>query len=166
MDARLTIDLLDETATAELARRVGALLKPGDVVALRGDLGAGKTAFARSLIRSLSGPGGIDRDVPSPTFTLVQTYETSVGPIHHFDLYRIEAPGELAEIGWDEALADGIVLVEWPERAGSWLPPRRLDLALEFGATGDARRALLSPRGGWNDGRGGFAALQGRRQGE
>ncbi len=166
MDPRLTIDLPDETATADLARRVGALLKAGDMVALRGDLGAGKTAFARALIRALSGPDGVDRDVPSPTFTLVQTYETPVGPVHHFDLYRIETPDELAEIGWDDALADSIVLVEWPQRAGYRLPARRLDITLEFGEGGEARRALLCPRADWIDGRAGFAALQGGRQGE
>jgi tRNA threonylcarbamoyladenosine biosynthesis protein TsaE len=172
MEPRLTIDLPDESATADLAARVGALLKPGDVVALRGDLGAGKTAFARALIQSLSGADGADRDVPSPTFTLVQSYETLVGPVHHFDLYRIETPDELAEIGWDEALADGIVLVEWPERAGGWLPPRRLDIILEFGPVLEARpgtesrRVLLDPRAGWIDGRPGFAALQGGQQGE
>lgn len=157
------IDLADEAATADLARRLGAFLKVGDVVALRGDLGAGKTCLARALIRELIGD---DTDVPSPTFTLVQTYDAPVGRIHHFDLYRVVSPDELTEIGWDEALADGIVLVEWPERAGALLPTVRLDLTLEFGANADMRRALLCPSAGWTDNHAGFGALQRGRQGE
>jgi tRNA threonylcarbamoyladenosine biosynthesis protein TsaE len=160
------IDLRSEAATADLARRLGAFLTIGDVVALRGDLGAGKTSFARALIRALIGPDGADREVPSPTFTLVQTYETPAGRIHHFDLYRIISPDELIEIGWDEALADGIVLVEWPERAGALLPAARLDLTLEFGADAEARRALLRPGPGWINNHPGFAALQRGPQGE
>jgi tRNA threonylcarbamoyladenosine biosynthesis protein TsaE len=152
------IDLADEAATAALAHRLGAFLTDGDVVALRGDLGAGKTAFARALIRGLTGDA--DRDVPSPTFTLVQTYETPAGRLHHFDLYRIASPDELTEIGWDEALSDGIILVEWPERAGALLPASRLDLTLEFGAEAHMRRALLCPGAGWADKHPGFAALQ------
>ncbi len=159
----MEIELPDEAATAALARRLGAILESGDVVALHGDLGAGKTAFARALIRSLTDD---DRDVPSPTFTLVQSYETPIGTVHHFDLYRIAAPDELTESGWDEALADGIVVVEWPERAGAFLPARRLDLFLEMGAGPDRRRALLCARAGWDDNHPGFAALQLSRQGE
>jgi tRNA threonylcarbamoyl adenosine modification protein YjeE len=152
------IDLADEAATAALAHRLGAFLMDGDVVALHGELGAGKTAFARALIRGLT--GDMDRDVPSPTFTLVQTYETPAGRLHHFDLYRIASPDELTEIGWDEALADGIALVEWPERAGALLPANRLDVTFEFGAGVDTRRALLCPGAGWADKHPGFAALQ------
>ncbi|MDB5394159.1 MAG: tRNA threonylcarbamoyladenosine biosynthesis protein TsaE [Rhodospirillales bacterium] len=166
MDAFPPIDLPDEAATADLARRVGAFLKAGDVVALRGDLGAGKTAFARTLIRALIGEEGAGTDVPSPTFTLVQTYETPGGPIHHFDLYRIVSPDELTEIGWDEALTGGIVLVEWPERAGALLPAARLDLTLEFGAAAGTRHALLQPSAEWIDNHAGFAALQRGPQGE
>jgi tRNA threonylcarbamoyladenosine biosynthesis protein TsaE len=142
----LIIDLEDEAATEDLAARVGSLLRPGDVVALRGDLGAGKTAFARTLIQSLGDP---DDEVPSPTFTLVQTYETPAGSIWHFDLYRLSGPDEVIELGWDEVRADGIALVEWPDRLGSLLPPDRLDIAISFGTTPGARRATLTGHGGW-----------------
>jgi tRNA threonylcarbamoyladenosine biosynthesis protein TsaE len=162
MDAFPPIALADEAATAALAWRLAPHLRPGDVVALTGDLGAGKTSFARALIRALSGPEGSEREVPSPTFTLVQSYEAPAGRIHHFDLYRIKSPDELTEIGWDEALADGIVLVEWPERAGTLLPARRLDIALEFGATSETRAAVLRPHGEWMANHPGFAALQAR----
>ena len=117
------IALKDEAATAALAQRMAPYLSPGDVVALNGGLGAGKTSFARALIRALSGVDEAEREVPSPTFTLVQSYETPAGRIHHFDLYRIQSSDELTEIGWDEALADGIVLVEWPDRAPGIFPP-------------------------------------------
>jgi tRNA threonylcarbamoyladenosine biosynthesis protein TsaE len=166
MDHFPSIPLADEQATTALAQCLAPCLGPGDVVALRGDLGAGKTSFARALIRALSGPDDAEREVPSPTFTLVQTYDTPVGRIHHFDLYRIQFPDDLTEIGWDEALADGIVLVEWPERAGSLLPSNRLDVTLEFGADGEARRAILQPAAGWTARHPSFAALQGRHPGE
>ena len=166
MDGFPQITLTDEAATAALARRLAPHLEAGDVIALSGDLGAGKTSFARALIRALSGPDGSAREVPSPTFTLVQSYETRAGRIHHFDLYRIQSPDELTEIGWDEALADGIVLVEWPDRAGTLLPPVRLDLALSFGAGDTSRQAMLTPRNGWMDAHPGFAALQSGNPGE
>ena len=158
MTSLFTIELADEAATADLARRLAPCLKPGDVVTLRGDLGAGKTSFARALIRALSGTDGAEREVPSPTFTLVQSYDTPAGLVHHFDLYRIQSPDELTEIGWDEALADGLVLVEWPERAGNLLPGRRLDIALAFGPGTEARRATLQPQGGWEADHAGLAA--------
>ncbi len=159
----IAIDLPDEAATADLALRLAPALRVGDVVALHGDLGAGKTAFARALIRALT---GTDEEVPSPTFTLLQTYDAPAGRIFHFDLYRVTSPDELVEIGWDEALAGGIVLVEWPSRAGRLLPARRLDIAFDFGPTPQARRAALSPRTRWGDDRGGFPALQAAPQGE
>jgi tRNA threonylcarbamoyladenosine biosynthesis protein TsaE len=138
--AAVTVDLPDESATNELARRLAPFLKAGDLVALHGDLGAGKTAFARALIRALA---GADEEVPSPTFTLVQSYDSPIGRIYHFDLYRVTSPDELTEIGWDEAMADGLVLVEWPERAGALLPAVRIEVDLAFGASSGARRAIL-----------------------
>jgi tRNA threonylcarbamoyladenosine biosynthesis protein TsaE len=166
MDDFPAIPLADEQATAALARRLAPCLRPGDVVALRGDLGAGKTSFARALIRALSGPDDDEREVPSPTFTLIQTYDTPAGRIHHFDLYRVQSPEELGEIGWDEALADGIVLVEWPDRAGRLLPLDRLDVTLGFSANGEARRAILQPAASWAASHPGFTALQGGHPGE
>jgi tRNA threonylcarbamoyladenosine biosynthesis protein TsaE len=142
----LIIDLEDEAATEDLAARVGSLLRPGDVVALRGDLGAGKTSFARALIQSLGDP---DDEVPSPTFTLVQTYETPAGSIWHFDLYRLSGADEVIELGWDEVRVDGIALVEWPDRLGSLLPADRLDIQITFGTSPSTRRATLTGHGAW-----------------
>lgn len=140
------IALPDPEATERLAAALAPLLRPGDVVALGGDLGAGKTTLARALIRTLADDP--DEEVPSPTFTLVQSYRTAAGPVWHFDLYRLSGPDEVIELGWDEALATAIVLVEWPERLGRLLPPGRLDLTLA--ATGpDAREAALGGDGRW-----------------
>jgi tRNA threonylcarbamoyladenosine biosynthesis protein TsaE len=164
MDELATIELADEAATEALARALAPCLRQGDVVALRGELGAGKTAFARAVIRTVMRAEG--EEVPSPTFTLVQTYDAPLWRLFHFDLYRIKHPDELIEIGWDEALADGVALVEWPERAGSSLPPRRLDVTLGFGANFDSRTVRLLPNAGWADDRPAFAALQRRVRGE
>lgn len=126
-------------------RAFGAALAPflglGDVIALHGGLGAGKTTLARGLISALCGPG---TEVPSPTYTLVQSYEAPAGLVYHFDLYRLEDAAGLAELGWD-ATEDGIMLVEWPERAGAALPAWRLDVVIEPDPAG--RRLVLEPRG-------------------
>lgn len=140
---RLTLP--DEDATAALARRVADALRPGDVLCLGGDLGAGKTAFARAAIRHLS---GAEVEVPSPTFTLVQTYATAAGPVWHFDLYRLSGPEEVTELGWDDALAEGITLVEWPDRLGPLLPPDRLEITLG-NAGAEARTADVRGCGRW-----------------
>lgn len=133
----------DEAATARLAARLGARLRPGDLVALRGDLGAGKSAFSRALIRSVTVP---DAEVPSPTFTLVQTYDTDIGPLWHFDLYRLSDADEVIELGWDDARAEAVALVEWPDRLGPLLPADRVELALTIvGPT--ERRAVLTGHG-------------------
>jgi len=100
--------------------RIAAALAPGDVVALSGELGAGKTALARAILRSL----GVGGHVPSPTFTLVQAYETPGLTLHHFDFYRIERASELSELGLDDALEGGAVLIEWPERGMARLSDR------------------------------------------
>ncbi|MEX0954771.1 MAG: tRNA (adenosine(37)-N6)-threonylcarbamoyltransferase complex ATPase subunit type 1 TsaE [Rhizobiaceae bacterium] len=119
--------LADEQATALLGNDLAAALRPGDVVALIGDLGAGKTTLARAVIRSLAGDPALE--VPSPTFTIVQTYDARV-PVAHFDLYRLSSPQELEELGFDEAVAGGIVLVEWPDRAGERLPAGAIHVEL------------------------------------
>jgi tRNA threonylcarbamoyl adenosine modification protein YjeE len=139
------IDLPDENSTAALAARLSPLARPGDVIALSGDLGAGKTSFARAFIRARGG----DEAVPSPTFTLMQTYELPGGPVWHFDLYRLKAAEEAWELGIEEAFDSGISLIEWPERLGPLLPARRLGVILDFGLVPDTRRASLSPGGDW-----------------
>ena len=121
------------------------MARPGDVIALYGELGAGKTSFARAFIRARGG----DEAVPSPTFTLVQAYELPNGTIWHFDLYRLRVTEEAWELGIEDAFRDGITLIEWPERLGSLLPKRHLQIALEFGGTPEARRATLSGDGDW-----------------
>ena len=140
-----TIPLADEAATVALARRLAAVVRPHDVLALSGPLGAGKTAFARGFIRALAGP---DEVVPSPSFTLVETYDTPLGAVWHLDLYRLATPSEVWELGFEEALQGLAVLIEWPERLGPLLPARRLDLDLAEGPTPDSRVARLAARGG------------------
>lgn len=147
----LRFELPDPAATAGLARRLAALARDGDVIGLRGDLGVGKTSFARAFINALPGPDGapLEEEVPSPTFTLVQIYRRSPADVWHFDLYRLERPEEVYELGIEEALAGAIVLIEWPERLSDLLPPQRLDLTLSFASAAEARRAELTGYGNW-----------------
>lgn len=118
-NGQLRMPLPDEQATERLGQDLAAALRIGDSIALKGDLGAGKTTLARAVIRALAGNPALE--VPSPTFTLVQAYEARF-PVHHFDLYRLGSPDELDELGFDEAAVKGVTLVEWPERAGDRLP--------------------------------------------
>lgn len=141
----ITVELPLEAATARLAARVAALAQTGDVIALKGDLGAGKTTFARAFIAAR----GCAEEVPSPTFTLVQVYEPAGAPVWHFDLYRIAEPEEAWELGIEEAFAAGISLIEWPERLGPLLPERRLEVAFDFGERPEARRAVIDGGRGW-----------------
>ena len=122
------VDLEDLAATARLAGDLAAALQPGDLLTLGGELGAGKTEFARALIRCLSGDPALE--VPSPTFTLMQVYETPRMPVVHADLYRIRSASELAELGWEEQSEGALVIVEWAERAAAALTPDRLDVTL------------------------------------
>jgi len=131
------VPLPDLTATDGLAARIAAGLRVGDCVTLKGELGAGKTTLARAILRAL----GVAEHVPSPTFTLIQAYETVRGTVFHFDLYRVEDVRELEELGFDEALEQGIVLVEWPERAAGRLPPNAVSVALAM--EGHAGRSAI-----------------------
>ncbi len=138
----LAILLPDLAATEALAGRIAALLQSGDAVLLEGPLGAGKSALARALLRSLQSNPALE--VPSPSYTLVQSYDAPIGPVHHFDLWRLDGPEAVAELGWDDA-QDGIVLVEWPDRLGFLRPSDALIVTLSL-SDGDARRAELT---GW-----------------
>ena len=145
----IKIALADADATTALGARIAPLLQVGDAVLLYGPLGMGKSTLARGLIRALTRP---DEDVPSPTFTLVQFYETTP-PIAHFDLYRLSRPDEAYEIGLDEALDDGCVLIEWPERLGedvSWIAGTNL-LTITITEQGEARLATVSGAGSWDE---------------
>ncbi len=144
-DPFLTLDLPDEAATAAFAADVGTCLVPGDAVALSGRLGVGKTTFARALIRALAGDPSLE--VPSPTFTLVQTYAFDRLTVAHVDLYRLSDPAEIDEIGLADALATGAVLIEWPERADGRLPADCLDIALDI--VGAGRRATVTGSADW-----------------
>jgi tRNA threonylcarbamoyl adenosine modification protein YjeE len=127
-EASFAIALRDEQATRRLAADIGDALQPGDVITLSGDLGAGKTTFARALIRHLTADASMA--VPSPTFTLLQHYETPHFPVAHADFYRLSGPGDLAELGFDDLSEQTVVLVEWPDRADGFLSTDRLNLAL------------------------------------
>ncbi len=124
--ASFTVTLQNEQAMARFAIDIAAALEPGDLLTLSGDLGAGKTAFARALIRYLASDDTIE--VPSPTFTLIQTYELTRFPLVHADFYRLSGAAELAELGFDDMPEDTVVLLEWPDRAAGFLPPDRLDI--------------------------------------
>jgi tRNA threonylcarbamoyladenosine biosynthesis protein TsaE len=131
--------LPDEAATERLGAALAKRLRPRDVVALQGGLGVGKTTLARAILRAASGDPALI--VPSPTFTLVEVYDTPTGVFWHFDLYRLEAPEQVFELGWEEARADGMALVEWAERLGTLLPRERLTVTLAM--EGGGRRADL-----------------------
>lgn len=146
IDSR-TVALPDRQATAALAESFAAGLQRGDVIALTGDLGAGKSVFARALIQARGRAAGIDIGaVPSPTFTLVQQYDLPGFPIYHFDLYRLSEPDEAWEIGLEEAFAEGASLIEWADRIDGYLPPGTIDIRLGPGADEDARTADISER--------------------
>ena len=145
-----TVMLPGERATARFAAEIALALEPGDLVTLSGDLGAGKTTFARALIRYLAGDHSIE--VPSPTFTLMQTYELPRFVLVHADFYRLSGAAELGELGFDDLPPGAVVFVEWPDRAAGFLPADRLDIAftlapqLESGSAQRPRRRLRRVR--------------------
>lgn len=141
--------LPDEVATSALAGRLAAIAKARDVLALWGGLGVGKTAFARSFVRARSSPFV---EVPSPTFTLVQIYPGApafAAPVYHFDLFRICAAEEALELGLDDAFAEGVSLIEWPDRLGALLPAGRLDITLEWGPGPESRQVSFTGNEDW-----------------
>lgn len=133
--------LRDEQATLALGHSLADVMTPGSVIALHGDLGAGKTTLARGLIRALC---GADTEVQSPTYTLVHSYQTPFGELHHLDLYRLENPEDVTDLAWDDLLQDAM-LIEWPDRASDYLPQDRLDL--ELSSVPGGRLARLCPCG-------------------
>ena len=145
----MKIELPDAEATTALGQAIAPLLAPGDSVLLYGPLGMGKSTLARGLIRALTTP---DEDVPSPTFTLVQFYDSDP-PVAHFDLYRLTRPEEAFEIGLDEALDEGCAVIEWPERLGEepgrFLGPDQLTLTIS--EQGEGRLATVSGAGRWKE---------------
>lgn len=147
MSGLWTVEGVDEVRLARLAELVALKVRPGDLITLTGDLGAGKTTFARAFIRAmLADP---EAEVPSPTFTLVQPYATPRLDIAHFDLYRLTDASEIDEIGFDEAVATGLALVEWPERAQGRLHGHHLDIALAAGSSPETRTVTLTPDASW-----------------
>lgn len=145
--------LRDLADTAALAKRLALAVRTGDVIALSGDLGAGKTTFARAFIASRAAAEGTPEragEVPSPTFTLVQAYALPQTLIRHFDLYRIRAADEIAELGFEDELAESVTLVEWPDRLGPSLPDDRLDLSFTI-QSGEERLAHAAGTGASGD---------------
>lgn len=131
--------------TAERSKRFVTVLRPRDVVLLKGDLGTGKSTFVRALVQALCGE---KTEVPSPTFTLVQTYTAPTFTLWHFDLYRLKHSQEIYELGIEEAYADGVSLIEWPERLGSLRPSGALEIEFTYG--NDENERILSFKG-WGD---------------
>jgi hypothetical protein len=146
MTASWILDDVDLVQLDILASRLALVLKAGDVIALSGPLGAGKTTFARALVTRLGGEG----EVPSPTFALMQRYETPRLTLTHCDFYRLQ-PAELDELGLDDAVSEGVVLIEWPERAAGWLPADRLDIVVDETATPNTRRIVLTGHGSFEE---------------
>ena len=131
--------LPDEAATIAAAQALAPHLGVGDVLLLSGPLGAGKSTFARSLIRTLPAVDGtlrLEETVPSPSYTLVQTYERALGPVGHFDLYRLSTPEEVWDLGFEDFLEQGLAVIEWAERLGPLTPPRALTLTFSDQGTG------------------------------
>lgn len=134
-----TISLPNAQATLALGARLAAHLVPGDVVALHGGLGAGKTTLVRGLLQALLGD---DVEVPSPTYTLVQVYETNIGEVWHGDMYRLARPEDGEELGLWDAFEDAVCLIEWPDKLGGFWPKDALSITLDFQDAGRSARIM------------------------
>ena len=142
------IDLPDEGSTARLGAALAAALRTSEAICLTGPLGAGKSVLARGVILELS-PS--EREAPSPTFTLVQSYPDGRLPIAHLDLYRLSSAEEAYELGLEDASREGAAVIEWAERLGGDLPPNRVDVVIGHTSRVDGRKATLTGRGAWKD---------------
>jgi len=146
---RFNVHLADERQTARLGAVLAPMLRPGDTVLLRGDLGAGKSALARAVIGAALGDP--EAEIPSPSYTLINIYETARGPVWHADLYRLSGDAEeLEQLGLDDAIGTALVFVEWPERLGVALPERRLEIALSAPRAGGRDAEITLHGAGWN----------------
>jgi len=142
-----SVQLSSADDTAQWAARFGAMLRPGDVILMTGDIGAGKSFLARSIIQSHQ---STPEDVPSPTFTLVQTYDTNLGEVWHADLYRLSGPDDIIELGLYDAFDTAICLIEWPDRLQELTPRTALNIAFAMGETDDARiLTITAPNDDW-----------------
>lgn len=145
IDGARTVVLTGAQATESLAAEIARTLERGDVVALSGDLGSGKTVFARALIRALGAAAGSEiGEVPSPTYTLVQPYELPDLVVHHYDLYRLSSAGEAIELAIEDAFVEGICVIEWAEKIEALLPAECVRVRLEFGGSETERVARIS----------------------
>lgn len=140
-----TVTVSDQNGTEALAAKLAAVARAGDVILMHGTLGMGKSAFCRAFIRAIA--NNPREEVPSPTFTLVQIYELDPLPVWHFDLYRLSDPEEVHELDIEDAFADAVSLIEWPDRLEYLTPDNRLDIHIEPGSNADARAFLLEPQG-------------------
>ncbi len=137
--------LPDAAASLQLGEALGARLGQGQIVCLIGELGAGKTTLARGIIAAWCGAA---QETPSPTYTLAQSYEGPSGVLTHMDLYRLRHPEEVFELGLEDAMQDGVVLIEWPERLGAFVPKRRFEITLSWHGAGRLAHLAALPAGG------------------
>jgi len=144
MELNKTVHVKDVDEMNKISASIAAISKVGQTITLSGELGVGKTTFARAFIKKLS--PSVD-NIPSPTFTLLQTYSSEVGEIWHFDLYRLKHSIEVIELGIEEAFSDGITLIEWPEIIESYLPSNRIDIKIIYGKTENERQVIIKSHG-------------------